>query len=290
MKKSSWKLVLCLALAAVMLMCTALAAIEQADVAADDGTTITVTGGKLTLTTTGLTSGTQYVLMQVKTDVAGDSAQAILTAAKTAQNPYVVGEETIIYIDQAASDGSITFSDFQPKVAANSLFILGGDAQPKIVGAMIARGVTVSGTVTAKGAAATDTAAKVELLDGTSVVAEANVALTNGAGSYSLESVPDGTYTLKVTGTAGKYVAREYAVTVAGSEVAQNVEIWPRGDASGDGRVNLTDYNQVLRHVRGTSALQEYPVACADTNGDTRVNLTDYNQILRHVRGTSNLW
>lgn len=290
MKKSSWKLVLCLALAAVMLMCTALAAIEQGDVAAASGTTITVgSDGKLTVAVTGLTEGTQYVLMQVKVTSDADSAAALLATPPA----YDVGEDTIVYIDQdaAATGGSVSFSNFLPKSAATSLFVLGGDAQPKIVGAMIARGVTVSGTVTAKGAAATDTAAKVELLDGTSVVAEANVALTNGMGSYSLESVPAGTYTLKVTSTAGKYVDREYAVTVADNAVAQNVEIWTKGDVNGDGRVNLSDYGLVLRHVKKTGVItDEYTLACSDTNGDTRVNLTDYGQILRHVKKTGSLW
>lgn len=295
MKKSSWKLVLCLALAAVMLMCTALAAIEQADVAADDGTTITVTGGKLTLTTTGLTSGTQYVLMQVKTDVAGDSAQAILTAAKAAQNPYVVGEETIIYIDQAASDGSITFSGFQPKVAANSLFILGGDDQPKIVGAMIARGVTISGTATAKGATTGDVTVKV--MQGDAEVGSATVATGS---TYEISGVPaEAGLTVEVSSaikgnnkpTVDKYVTRTYELD-ATTTTELNVELWPKGDVTGNGTVNIQDVNVLYSHSKvGGTKITGYALECGKVLGGSSANIRDVNALYGHTKiGGDKLW
>lgn len=287
MKKNWLKWALCLVLAVGLLTCVASAAIEQADVAADTGTTITVTDGKLTVVTPG-TAGTQYVLIQVKTSLEADNASALLTAAKAATTaPYELSEDTITYIDQdaAATDGKVTFSNFQPKSATTSLFVLGGDAEPKIIGAMVGNGVTVTGTVTVKGAAATDTTATVELNGETKTVA-----LTNGVGTYSFESVPDGSYTLKVSGTAGKYVAREYAVTVAGVEVEQNAEICPKGDASNDGEVTAADFTQVVRHVKGALTLTDYKFACGDINGDGELSANDFTQVLRHVKGTRALW
>ncbi len=291
MKKNWLKWALCLVLAVGLLTCVASAAIVQDDVAAAAGTTITVTDGKLTVATPG-TTDTQYVLIQVKTSLTADSAANLLKAAQDAtEQPYDLNEDAILYIDQyAAADGTVTFSNFQPKAAATSLFILGGDAEPKIIGAMIARGVTVGGTVTLKGAAATDTAAKVEIMSGTDVIGEANVTLTNGAGTYAIEAVPDGTYTLKVTGTANKYVAREYAITVAGSEVTQAVELCPKGDVSGDGDVTIADCTQVLRHVKNALTLTDYKFACGDVSGDGELSATDFTQILRHVKGTRTLW
>ncbi len=293
MKKNWLKWALVLVLAVGLITCVASAAIEQGDVAADTGTEITVTDGKLTVVAPG-TADTQYVLIQVKTSLTADSAANLLKAAQDAtEQPYDLNEDAILYIDQdaAAAGGTVTFSNFQPKAAATSLFVLGGDAEPKIVGAMVARGVTVGGTVTLKGADTADTAAKVEILSGTDVIGSADVTLTNGAGTYAIEAVPDGTYTLKVTGTANKYVAREYDVTVAGSEVTQAVEICPKGDVTGDGKVNLSDYGQVLAHVRKTKLLtDDYALKCGDTTGDSKVNLSDYGQILSHVRKTGNLW
>lgn len=297
MKKNWLKWALCLVLAVAMLTCVATAAIEQGDVAADaNAATITVTDGKLTVVANG-TADKQYVLIQVKTDLKADTAEALLTAAKAAQSaPYDLNEDKIFYIDQdaAASNGKVTFSNFQPKSAATSLFILGGEAEPQIIGAMVAHGVTVGGTVTLKGAAATDTAAKVEILNGTEVVGEADVTVSNGTGTYSIEAVPAGTYTLKVSGTAGKYVAREYAITVADAEVTQAVEICPLGDANGDGRITLGDATAILNHTRlgSTNKLTGYAFDCADTVNDSRITLGDATAILNHTRlgSTNKLW
>lgn len=288
MKKSSWKLVLCLALAVVMLCCTALAAIAQEDVAAASVATITVSDdGKLTVSVSGLTAGNQYALLQVKVNSDATSAAALLA------NPpaYNVSEDTILYIDQdAAASGAVTFSNFLPKSAATSLFVLGGgNAEPQVVGAMLGKGTTITGTVTLKGATAA-TEVTVEALDASGETLAETTATTaaNGTGTYTLDGVPAEAVKLKVS-TAAKYVTREYAITADTTE--QNVELWLKGDVNGDGRVNLSDYGLVLRHVKKTGVItDEYTLACSDTNGDTRVNLTDYGQILRHVKKTGSLW
>ncbi len=77
---------------------------------------------------------------------------------------------------------------------------------------------------------------------------------------------------------------------MAGSEVTQAAELWAKGDANGDGRVNLGDFGMILRHVKGTGTLADYALKCADANGDGRVNLGDFGMVLRHVKGTGNLW
>ena len=141
MKKSSWKWVLCLALAVVMLACTALAATAP-DVAAVSGANVTVgNDGKLTVTVNNLTAGKQYALLQVK--VQSNAA----TAADLVANPpsYSVSEDNILYIDQAAADGTVTFSNFLPKSMSTSLFVLGGGDEAQVVGAMVTQGVSVKG-------------------------------------------------------------------------------------------------------------------------------------------------
>lgn len=311
MKKNWFKGALCLSLALLMLAGSAFAAIARDDVAADAGknATITVADGKLTVAVSGRTQGEQCVLFQVRTGVEGETAQAVLTAAQASTTaPYSLAEDTILYVDQVevGADGTATFSNFQPMVEAKSLFVLGSNAEgfdAQIIGAMISHGVSVKGTVTAKGAAATDTKATVSLTDstGAKVAADIEVTLTGGAGTYEFTGVPAGTYTLTVSGTAGKYVAREYAVTVESAEVTQDAVICPRGDASNDGTVNQTDYMQVLNYVKlkGNTTLKDdaYRLACANTNNDFDkttgaivVNLSDYMQLLSHVQKLKSLW
>lgn len=285
MKKSSWKWVLCLALVAVMLTCTALAAIAQEDVAAASGTTITVgSDGKLTVEVSGLT-GDQYVLMQVKVQ-----SDAATPAALLADPPsYAVGEDTILYIDQdEVASGKVTFSNFLPKSTATSLFVLGGDAEPKVVGALLGKGVTITGTVALKSATAA-TEVKVEALDASGAVLAETTATTaaNGTGTYTLDGVPAEAVKLKAS-TADKYVAREYAITA--DTTTQNVELWPKGDTDGNGNVNMSDYTNMLRHVKKTRVLTDYTLKCADTDNNGNVNMSDYTNALRHVKKTRPLW
>ncbi len=286
MKKNAWKMVLCLALAAAMLMTgVAMAAIAQGDVAAAQGTTITVgADGKLTVAVSGVTTGSQYALLQVKVNTQATSAAELLADPPA----YDVGEDTILYLDQfQAADGKVTFANFQPMMAANSLFILGGDTEPKVVGAMVSQGVTVTGTVTAKGA--TSGTATVELFQESSKVGEGTATIgANGTGTYTIDGVANGQYTMKVS-SGTKYVAREYTVNVTGA-LTQNVEIWPKGDVNGDGNINMTDYTGILRHVKQTSTLTDYALQCANADGASGVNMTDYTAVLRHVKQAGSLW
>lgn len=284
MKKSSWKLVLCLALAVVMLACTALAAIAQEDVAAASGTTITVSNdGKLTVEVSGLT-GPQYVLMQVKVN-----SNAATPAALLADPPsYDVGEDTILYIDQdEVTSGKLTFSNFLPKSAATSLFVLGGDAEPKIVGAMVAQGVTVSGTVTAK--EGSNPAATVTVTAGD--VSE-EVTLTNGAGNYTLSGVATDVTTL--TASSGtKFVAREYAID-ASADVTQNIVLNPKGDTvqDGTGTVSIQDVNALYAHTQRNGAkLTGYALDCGKVLGSDTVSIQDVNALYAHTqRNGAKLW
>lgn len=296
MKKSSWKLVLCLALVVAMLACTALAAIAQGDVAADTakGATITVSNdGKLTVTVTGLTAGEQYALIQVKVQSDAATAAALLATPPS----YNVDEDKILYIDQdAAADGTVTFSNFLPKSAATSLFVLGGgDAEPKIVGAMLGKGTTITGTVTLKSAtAAADV--KVEALDASGAVLAETTATTaaNGTGTYTLDGVPAEAVKLKVS-TAAKYVAREYAITA--DTTTQNVELWAKGDVVGNGDgIKINDVNAVFNHFKKVSnkmITDEYALAVADVigNGDG-IKINDVNAIFNHFKTVpgKNLW
>lgn len=83
--------------------------------------------GTYSASCTGLTSGKQYVL---------------LVAEGTPDN-YAITENSILYIDQAGSDGSISFPAFIPKNIADSVVLLGGEfadgSSPKVLGTIVSQ-------------------------------------------------------------------------------------------------------------------------------------------------------
>ena len=54
-----------------------------------------------------------------------------------------------------------------------------------------------------------------------------------------------------------------------------------KGDVNGDGKVDLTDAQTVLRAALAITGLNENAQKCADANGDGKVDLTDAQLILK---------
>ena len=137
-----------------------------------------------------------------------------------------------------------------------------------------ATGFTVSGAITSY-LSDSDVTVKLEGVDNDFT------ATVTGKDSYAIENVPNGEYKLSVE--KKDHVAREYAVTVDGADVTQDVKICPIGDANNDGKVNAKDSNAIMRHISKASILTDYNLLCANANGDTKVNAKDVNRILRHL-------
>ena len=120
------------------------------------------------------------------------------------------------------------------------------------------------------------------LLDGqvvsTSLVTEA----------YSFEAVAEGVYTLRISKV--HHITREYEVTVADQDVTCDVVICPMGDVTGDGSVNIKDFQRLLRHVNKTIPLEGYALNCGDVTGDGTCNIKDFQRLLRHVNKTNPLF
>ena len=141
-------------------------------------------------------------------------------------------------------------------------------------------GVLLSGSVTSY---LEDGDVTVELLlDGqvvsTSLVTEA----------YSFEAVAEGVYTLRISKV--NHITREYEVTVADQDVTCDVVICPMGDVTGDGSVNIKDFQRLLRHVNKTIPLEGYALNCGDVTGDGTCNIKDFQRLLRHVNKTNPLF
>ncbi len=105
---------------------------------------------------------------------------------------------------------------------------------------------------------------------------------------YTFEDIADGEYT--VTVSKANYVTREYDVVSSDGEVTVEFKLNLLGDIDGNGKVNISDYNAILRHVKKTSALDGYAFDCADIDGNGKIMVTDYNAVLRHVKKTEMLW
>ena len=143
-------------------------------------------------------------------------------------------------------------------------------------------GVTVSGAV-ATGAEGDVT---IELIADGAVVATATA--SGKEGTYSIENVAAGTYTLKVS--QANHVTREYVITVADADLAQDVKIHLIGDIDGNGKINVGDVSKLNGHLKGTNKLtDEYQILCANVNGGS-LNMGDTAALYGHIKGTKPLY
>lgn len=143
----------------------------------------------------------------------------------------------------------------------------------------------ISGSVTSSGSANGKVILSLLNRGGTQPVE--TVTVTGNSGSYVMENVDDGLYTLKVS--KYNHVTRTYDVTVNGGTLTQDVKICLQGDVSGDGRINVGDTAKTYSHVRRTSLLDDaYAESCADMNQDGRINVGDTARVYALVRNPGN--
>ena len=108
------------------------------------------------------------------------------------------------------------------------------------------------------------------------------------ATEYSFSNVASGNYIMKIS--KANHVTRTYEVTIGSTDVTQVVKICPKGDVTGDGVVNIKDFQRLLRHVNKTNPLTDYELACGDVTGDGVCNIKDFQRLLRHVNKTNPLF
>lgn len=110
----------------------------------------------------------------------------------------------------------------------------------------------------------------------------------SGKLEYSIASVTQGTYTVKVSKV--NHATREYTVEVGTQAVTQDMKIHLIGDVNGDGKVSVIDSVLINSYLKEVGSLEDYAFVCADVNDDGDVKMVDLVRINAHVKETSSLW
>ena len=215
----------------------------------------------------------------------------ISKAVKGGRTPYVFSKTSGPDWLQVDRQGKITGTRPSTETAATTADIKVTDEDNTVqtftitVGAVTKpKGVTVSGTIKSYGSASE--VVTVTLLQGTSVIGSPQV-LTGVSGSapydqaYSFDTVPAGTYTLKVEKKGHALWTEE--ITVDGSAVTKDVTIYLIGDVNRDGKIDANDMQRIYAHISGENVFSD--LAQGDVNGDGKVDANDMQRIYAHISG-----
>ncbi len=222
------RLGLCLGLLTVALTCSALAVDDEYTTSTNGTVSYSDQTGKYTASYDGTASGKQYALLVVK----------------GTPTDYSVSEDTIMYIDQKAAGADGISFDFIPKSTPDCVVLLGGEFagadSPVVLGTLKGQGVTVSGQVSLGNTrgAGKHGGVTVTLTDKSS--AETYSATTQADGSYTIDGVPEGQYSLEISAPGFlKYTKSTVEITAEQSQMA--TVTLKGGDINSSGLIDGTD-------------------------------------------------
>lgn len=145
---------------------------------------------------------------------------------------------------------------------------------------------SISGTVSSYGNENDDVT--VELYIDRKDTPEYSTAIKGNDASYCFEGVTEGEYILKVS--KNNHASAEYSISVFGNNVIQNVQFWIKGDVTGDGEVDSTDYLRIKGQFLGKYTLEGIAFEAGEVTNDGEIDSTDYLKIKSHFLGTYNLY
>lgn len=93
--------------------------------------------------------------------------------------------------------------------------------------------------------------------------------------------------------TVSKYAhpSRTYSYKTYHDTISIYAELYPYGDVSEDGKVNVGDVARVYGWLKASAEPDDgYIFDCADVSGDGKLNVGDVAKIYSHIRGTAFLW
>ena len=140
-------------------------------------------------------------------------------------------------------------------------------------------GFTISGFVTSY---LSETDVTLELIRDGQMIEQINLCGLNV--QYAFENLEPGTYTLRLS--KDNHATLERTIILENRDVTWNDELKPVGDVSGDGVVNIKDFQRLLRHVNRTNPLSDDALLSGDITGDGVVNVKDFARLLRHINKT----
>lgn len=87
------------------------------------------------------------------------------------------------------------------------------------------------------------------------------------------------------------HAARTFSRNTGKADIYIDAVLYPYGDVTQDGKVNVADAAMLYAHSRGINEItDEYTMECADINGDGQINIADTSKVYAHAKGTSSLW
>lgn len=145
-------------------------------------------------------------------------------------------------------------------------------------------GFRVSGSVTSY----LDANGKVsiELFEGENASASYSTEITGNTGTYSIEGVEPGTYTMKVS-KAG-HATFEETVVVSDADITKDVTLYRYGDVDGDEQITSYDASLILQYVVGNIGENDLVIIVADVDDDKQITSYDASLILQYVVGNIN--
>ena len=144
------------------------------------------------------------------------------------------------------------------------------------------KGVTVSGTITSYGSDSDDVT--VQLIEAGHTEPAYEAIVSGNSAAYSFDTVPAGTYTLKVMKKGHAPWTEE--ITVDSAAVTKDVTIYLIGDVNGDGLITPNDASLISQHCVGSYVIPNALLPAADVDGNGTITPNDASLILQHCVGT----
>ena len=205
------------------------------------------------------------------------TVRAALTLKTDGTRPFLVGVSEYKHLTvngdivcQYMRNGSNNY------VTDGSTVMLGGIDLP-----VKSKGVSVSGKVTSYGSDSDDVT--VQLIEAGHTGPSYEDIVTGNSAAYSFDTVPAGTYTLKVMKKGHAPWTEE--ITVGDGNVTKDVTIYLIGDVNKDGVINGQDLQRLYEHLKGENPLPTGEVSLGNVNGDSNVNGQDWQRLYEHVKG-----
>ena len=264
------RLALCGGALAALLTCGAAAATDDYTTDANGGTVnYDSTSGVYTASYTGTKDGNQYAILVVKYD--GEDT-----------SDYFISEDTIMYIDQKAADSSGVSFDFIPRSTPDCVVLLGGDfgttESPVVLGTLVGKGVTVSGSVDYYNYDTNPWGVNVavETTAGTQVT---NF-MTETDGAFTT-TIPEDTYHFVVTAKGYLTHTEEVIISADSGEIVISYKSYA-GDTDGTGAINPTDLSFLLADINSID-----PYRDTDLDNSGAVNVTHLSILLGNLGNVS---